>query len=88
MKKFKINTIYNMTWITDADRLTPFSVIARTAATLTIETIRIKKNCMRGEITRHRIKNWNGVEYVLPFGNYSMRPELSADKEVIKNASN
>ena len=62
-----------MVWIGDASATTPVTVVKRTAKTITIEMPGYGR-------TTVRIKNYEGVEYALPTGNYSMAPRIKADR--------
>lgn len=77
MKKFEVGSTYQMHSICDSNCIWTYKVIARTACTITLEDD-------HGEVKRCRINQaWSKVrdaETVLPLGNYSMAPALSADK--------
>ena len=64
---------YKMVWIGDASAATPVTVIKRTAKTITLEVPGWGKKTVG-------IKNYEGVEYALPTGNYSMAPRIKADR--------
>jgi hypothetical protein len=71
--KFAAGQSYKCRSACDSNCVWTFRVMARTAATITTECgnrFRINR-----KLTQH-----NGVETVLPFGNYSMCPILRADK--------
>lgn len=77
MKKFEIGKTYYMRSACNHECVWKYTVTARTACTVTLED-------EKGEIKRCRINkyitNVNNVEAVLPLGNYSMSPTLSADR--------
>lgn len=74
MKKFEIGKTYSMTSACDHNCSWTYTVTARTAQTVTLtdgsETLkcRIVKN----------LSEYRGAETVIPLGNYSMCPLLSA----------
>lgn len=76
MTKFEIGKIYNMRSPCDHDCIWSYTVIDRTACTITIkdnDTNKIKK-C---RISKY-ISEMNKRETVRPLGDYSMAPSLSA----------
>lgn len=75
MKNFEIGKTYFMTFIGDSNLIVNYTVIARTAKTITITDGRETKKC---RISEGR-SNFNGAETVLPYGQYSMCPSLHAD---------
>jgi hypothetical protein len=76
MKKFEIGKTYNMRSACDHECIWTYKVIERTACTVTLEDIDT------GKIKKCRISKmfteFNKAETVLPLGNYSMAPVLSA----------
>ena len=74
MKTFKLNATYRMNWIGDSSLVTLFKVTKITPSFLTV------KNISTGETHRAKIKNYDGEQYVLPLGSYSMAPSLRAGK--------
>lgn len=77
MVRFEIGKVYECRSICDYDCIWTYTVVARTASTITI------KNNSTGETQKNRILCYSkqfGVESVHPLGNYSMCPVLSADK--------
>ena len=72
MAKFETGKTYFTRSVCDHDCIITFEVIGRTAKT-------IKARTSRGEQT-FRISEWNGIEQVKPWGNYSMCPVVSADR--------
>ena len=79
MKKFEIGKRYGMNSVCDQDCWWYYTVIDRTACTVTLQDengkiIKCRMNNKRNEI-------W-GCEAVLPLGNYSMCPVLTAEKEI------
>ena len=83
MKKFEVGKRYGMNSICDSDCWWYYTVIARTACTITLksdrgEVIKCRMNSKRNEIY--------GCEAVRPLGSYSMCPTLTAEKEMPKDA--
>lgn len=77
MVHFEIGKVYECRSICDYDCVWSYTVVARTASTITI------KNNGTGEIQKNRILGFSkefGVETVYPLGRYSMCPSLSADR--------
>lgn len=77
MVRFEIGKVYECRSICDYDCIWTYTVVARTASTITI------KNNSTGETQKNRILGYSkqsGIESVHPLGNYSMCPVLSADK--------
>ena len=76
IRKFEIGKTYKTRSIGDHNCIYLGTVTKRTAKTITIDT--------RSEgIVVRRIKIWNGIETIKPFGSYSMAPMFSANKERI-----
>ena len=75
MKTFEIGKSYTHGWIGDSELFTTWTVIARTAKTITIKNGNEIRKC---RIIKN-LTEWNKAETVLPYGDYSMRPSLSAD---------
>lgn len=73
-KSFQVGTTYFCRFICDSESTANFEVIARKGAMISLKS--------GSEIIRKRVKIWNGAEFVLPFGRYSMSPILSAEKVV------
>ncbi|MBR5354664.1 MAG: hypothetical protein IK122_00870 [Alphaproteobacteria bacterium] len=77
MISFEVGKKYTHGWIGDSELFTTWEVIARTAKTITIKH--------GDEIRKRRINKWYAehynVEAVLPYGEYSMCPVLTAAKE-------
>ena len=69
MSKFEIGATYFGRFITDADSRIELTVAARTAKSIVTDA---------GKMLR--IKERDGVEYVMPFGRYSMAPSINADR--------
>lgn len=78
MKKFEIGKTYSMRSICDHECVWTYTVIKRTAQTVTITD--------GNEIKRFRINKqtseYRNAETIYPLGRYSMCPSLSADNEV------
>ena len=79
MKKFEVGKRYGMNSICDSDCWWYYTVIARTACTITLKSD-------RGEIKKCRINKrdseYFGAESCNPLGTYSMHPFLTAEKEI------
>lgn len=75
MKTFEIGKTYTHGWIGDSSLFTTWTVIARTAQTITIKhNDEIKKVKIIKQLSE-----WNRAETVRPFGLYSMCPTLTAE---------
>ena len=74
--QFKVGCIYAESFICNADNFYSFTVISRTACTITVKD-------KHGKIKKMRISKkysaYKGVETVLPFGDYSMAMLIDAD---------
>jgi hypothetical protein len=73
MKKFETGKGYWTRSICDHECIISLKVKSRTAKTIT--------TTVHGEEKVFRIKVWDGVEQVRPWGTYSMCPIIGADKE-------
>lgn len=74
MKQFEVGKRYSMTSVCDHNCVWTYTVISRTANTVTITD-------GRETMTRRIVKGlseYRGAETVRPLGNYSMCPLLSA----------
>lgn len=74
MKQFEVGKTYSMRSIGDHDCVWTYTVIARTAKTITISDGREEKRC----IVCKGISEMNGQEIIFPLGQYSMAPRLRA----------
>ena len=74
MKKFEVGKQYSMRSICNHDCVWTYTITARTAQTITITDGKETKKCRISKKT----SEYRGTETVLPLGNYSMRPMLSA----------
>lgn len=74
MAKFEIGKTYFTRSVCDYDCIITVNILSRTAKT-------IKANVM-GEQKTFRVAEYNGVEQVKPWGNYSMCPVVGADRIV------
>ena len=76
MTKFEIGKTYNMRSACDHNCIWSYTVIARTACTITL------KDNDSNKVSKCRVSKlyseMNGCETVLPLGSYSMAPVLSA----------
>jgi hypothetical protein len=70
MSKFETSKTYQTRSICDNNCIFEIEVIKRTAKTITA--------LVHGKEKTLRIKEWEGVEQVKPFGSYSMCPVISA----------
>ena len=75
MKKFEVGKSYVHGWAGDSELTTTWEVIARTAQTITIKN----GNEIRKRRINKTLTEWNKAETVLPFGDYSMAPILTAE---------
>ena len=74
MKKFETGKTYTHGWIGDSNLFTTWTVLKRTAQTVTITDGKETKTCkiIKG------LSEIRNAESVYPFGKYSMSPILSA----------
>ena len=72
MSTFQIGRTYTTRSVCDHDCVISVPVVARTAKTIT--------TTMRGETKTLRIAVRDGIEFVKPWGTYSMAPIVSADQ--------
>lgn len=75
MVQFEIGKVYECRSICDYDCVWSYTVIGRTASTVTL------LNNTTEKVQKNRIVKWSeqfGYEIVHPMGNYSMCPVLSA----------
>ena len=68
--EFKIGKSYYTRSICDSEMIIKITVASRTAKFITTS-----------EGQRLKVNAFNGNEYVMPWGKYSMSPTISADKE-------
>ena len=71
MNQFQIGCTYNTRSICDHDCIFSFTILSRTAKTVTTQ--------IRGKTVRRGLSLWNDVEQFNPFGNYSMCAIVGAD---------
>ena len=75
MKKFEVGKTYEQRSICDHNCIWRFTVIARTACTITLQD-------ERGEVKKCRVikdlSSMYNAEHVYPLGRYSMAPSLHA----------
>lgn len=71
MAKFEAGKTYWCRSICDHDTIYRVTIAKRTAKTVVTKSG-----------NRLRIKEWEGVETVMPFGSYSMAPVIKADRVV------
>ena len=74
MKKFEIGKTYTMTSVCDSNCKWSYTVTERTAQTVTITDGKEVKKCRISK----KYSGYRNSETVLPLGNYSMAPMLSA----------
>jgi hypothetical protein len=73
MTKFEVGKTYWTRSICDSDCIYRFEIKKRTAKSVWVE--------YHGKVTARRIFiDYNGNEAIMPHGQYSMAPTLSADK--------
>lgn len=71
MTTFKIGTTYSARSIGDHNCIFSFTILARTAKTVTVN--------VQGQTVRRGISVYEGVEQFKPFGTYSMCTTIGAD---------
>jgi hypothetical protein len=69
--QFQVGRTYATRSICDYDCIFSFTILARTAKTVTTQ--------VHGKAVRRGLNVWNGVEQFKPFGNYSMCAIVGAD---------
>ena len=74
MKTFEIGKTYSMRSACDHECVWTYTVIARTASTITITDGKETKTCRINK----KISEYRNAETILPLGKYSMCPMLSA----------
>lgn len=79
MKQFEIGKTYTMRSIGDHDCVYTYTVVKRTAKTITISDGTETKTCR----VNVQVSEDRNAETIFPLGRYSMCPALSADKEEI-----
>ena len=75
MKKFEIGKKYSMRSICDHECVWTYTVIARTAQTITISDGKEVKKCR----VIKKISEYRNAETIYPLGQYSMAPSLVAE---------
>ena len=78
MTKFEIGKTYSMSSPCDHNCIWTYTVVARTAQTITLSDGKQTKKCRIHKM----YSEYNKVETVFPLGQYSMCPILTAEKEV------
>ena len=76
MKQFEVGKTYQTTSICNSDCIITITVKARTAATLTIIDKFGKEKKLR---ILKKLSEFRDAETVMPWGNYSMAPSISAE---------
>ena len=71
MKKFEVGKLYSMRSACDHNCIWSYTVIKRTAKTVTLQAL-------DGEIINNRVKEYENQEFCKPLGTYSMSPTLRA----------
>ncbi len=74
MSQFEPGKTYLGRFVTDADSRIELTVAKRTAKSIVTTT---------GKTLRIKI-DFQGVEYVMPFGQYSMAPSINADRRAAR----
>lgn len=72
MTSFEVGKTYQARSICDYDCIYSFTILARTAKTVTVE--------VHGKTVRRGLSVWDGVEQFSPFGKYSMSATIYANK--------
>jgi len=70
MHQFEIGNTYSTRLITSHDTIVSMTVLSRTAKTI--------KATVDGEPKTLRVREYDGAEYVMPWGRYSMSPMIRA----------
>jgi hypothetical protein len=70
--KFETGKTYYTRSAVDYDTIIAITIIKRTAKTITTKTM--------GRVVNLRVKEFDGVETVRPWGSYSMCPTIGADR--------
>ena len=70
--QFQVGKTYTTRSICDYDTIFSFTILARTAKTVTTK--------VTGETVQRRLNVYNEIEQFKPFGSYSMAAIISADK--------
>jgi hypothetical protein len=70
--QFEVGKTYSTPSICDSDCIFSFTILARTAKTITTE--------VHGRVVRRGVACRNGVESFKPFGTHSMCAVITADK--------
>lgn len=84
MATFKTNKTYYLRSICDYNCVCIYTVIKRTAKTITVQQIgESGEKVGAPETFRVKTDTFNGSEYVRPWGSYSMCPTLSADRPYV-----
>lgn len=74
--KFEVGAKYSTRSVCDSDCVIPIYVVKRTAKTITLSNCGRTDMMARGKTLRVRV--WEGVESVKPWGTYSMAPIVRA----------
>ncbi len=75
-KTFETGQTYYARFISDYDKIIKGTVVKRTPKTINLQLGH------GAAAVKRRIKVMDGVEYVMPLGNYSMAPMMEADKVI------
>lgn len=78
MKTFKTDTTYYTRSTCDHNCIFEYTVISRTNKTITIKD---KFNDVKKCRVNKKLTEYKGIETILPEGNYSMCPIISADND-------
>lgn len=76
VKKFEIGKQYSMRSVCDHDCIWTYTVIARTACTVTLKSTRGEQMICR---ISKKLTSYANAETVLPLGSFSMAPMLRAE---------
>lgn len=74
MRKFEVGREYSMSSVCDHNCIWTYTVLERTAATITITDGKETKKCR----VIKALSEYRGAESLYPLGKYSMAPILSA----------
>jgi|SRR5215831_4126776 len=78
MIKFEVGKTYATRSICDYDCIFSFTILARTAKTVTVE--------VHGKRVKRGLSAWGNAERFKPFGSYSMAPTIAADRPATATA--
>lgn len=78
--KFQTGNRYSFRWIGDSNMISVFEIVRRTEKS--VWAVEIAVNA--GPARRFKISNYEGEEFIRPYGVYSMSPTLRAGNKVMR----